>query len=117
MKLSSVATDILGVSGRAILDALVAGQTDPEALAGLARMSLRKKAAQLTVALTGRITAHHAFLVRLHLQVIDQLAANIAEITTQIIEAVAVPADPGPAPNHSRFQRPGRGHRARRNRR
>jgi len=117
IKLSSVATDILGVSGRAILDALVAGQTDPQALARLARMSLRRKTQQLTVALTARFTPHHAFLVRLHLQVIDQLAANIAEITTQIIEAVAVPADPGPAPNHSRFQRPGRGLRARRNRR
>ncbi len=88
IKLSSVATDILGVSGRAILDALVAGQSDPEALAGLARMSLRKKTAQLTVALTGRFTAHHAFLVRLHQQVIDQLAANIAEISTRIAEAV-----------------------------
>ena len=88
IKLSSVATDILGVSGRAILDTLVTGQTDPQALAGLAKMSLRKKTAQLTVALTGRFTAHHAFLVRLHLQVIDQLAANIAEITAHITEAV-----------------------------
>jgi len=88
IKLSSVATDILGVSGRAILDALVAGQTDPQALAGLARMSLRRKTQQLTVALTARFTPHHAFLVRLHLQVIDQLAANIAEITAHINEAV-----------------------------
>jgi transposase len=88
IKLSSVATDILGVSGRAILDALVAGQTDPDALAGLAKMSLRRKAAQLAVALTGRFTAHHAFLVGLHLQVIDQLAANIVEITARITEAV-----------------------------
>jgi len=88
MKLSSVATDILGVSGRAILDALVAGQTDPATLAGLARMSLRKKTAQLTVALAGRFTPHHAFLVRLHLQVIDQLAANIDEISAQISAAI-----------------------------
>jgi len=88
LKLSSVATDILGVSGRAILEALVAGQTDPQALAGLARMSLRRKTQQLTVALTARFTTHHAFLVRLHLHVVDQLAANIAEITARITEAV-----------------------------
>jgi len=89
MKLSSVATDILGVSGRAILDALLAGQTDPKALASLARMSLRNKTAQLVAALDGRFTDHHAFLVRLHLQVIDQLAANIAQLDTRIDQAVA----------------------------
>jgi transposase len=76
------------VSGRAILDALVAGQTDPEALAGLARMSLRRRTAELTLAPAGRFTAQLAFLVRLHLRVIDQLAANIAEITAHITEAV-----------------------------
>ena len=89
IKLSSVATDILGVSGRAILDALVAGTTDPEALASLARMSLRNKRAQLVVALDGRFSDHHAFLVRMHLRVIDQLAANIAELTHRIDDAVA----------------------------
>jgi transposase len=89
IKLSSVATDILGVSGRAILEALVAGQTDPQVLASLARMSLRNKTAQLLLALDGRFTDHHAFLVRLHLHVIDQLAANIAELGARIDDLVS----------------------------
>jgi len=84
IKLSSVATDILGVSGRAMLDALVDGQRDPAVLADMARMSLRKKTAQLTLALRGRFTDHHGFLVRLHLQVIDGLAAAIQELTRRI---------------------------------
>jgi transposase len=84
IKLSSVASDILGVSGRAILDALVAGERDPRVLAALARMSLRNKTEQLTAALVGRFTEHHAFMVRLHLQLIDQLAAGIAELTARI---------------------------------
>jgi transposase len=62
IKLSSVATDIFGVSGRAMLEALVAGQRDPEALAGLARGRLRAKHAALVAALTGRFDAHHAFV-------------------------------------------------------
>ena len=93
IKLSSVATDILGVSGRAMLEALVSGQNDPVALAALARMSLRNKTNQLTAALTGRFTNHHAFLVRLHLQVIDQLAASVAQLTERI-EAVIEPYRP-----------------------
>lgn len=93
IKLSSVATDILGVSGRAMLNAMVGGQKDPEVLANLARMSLRNKTSQLTAALTGQFTDHHAFLVRLHLQVIDQLAAAVAELTEQI-ETVIEPLRP-----------------------
>lgn len=93
IKLSSVATDILGVSGRAMLNAMVGGQKDPVVLANLARMSLRNKTSQLTAALTGRFTDHHAFLVRLHLQVIDQLAAAVAELTEQI-ETVIAPLRP-----------------------
>ena len=88
IKLSSVATDILGVSGRAMLDALVAGQRDPAVLAGLARMSLRNKTEQLTQALRGRFTDHHAFLVRLHLQVIDGLAQAVEELTARITTAL-----------------------------
>jgi len=88
IKLSSVATDILGVSGRAMLDALVDGQTDPVVLAKLARMSLRNKTDQLAAALTGRFSDHHAFLVRLHLQVIDQLAAHVAELTERIDKVI-----------------------------
>jgi hypothetical protein len=63
IKLASVATDVLGVSGRAMLKALVAGTTDPNTLADLARGALRKKLPALRQALAGRFRAHHGFLV------------------------------------------------------
>ena len=63
LKLSSVASDVLGVSGRAMLAALVAGNRDPVALAELARGALRAKIPALREALTGRFSAHHALLV------------------------------------------------------
>lgn len=71
IKLSSVATDILGVSGRAMLEALVAGQDDPEKMAELARGTLRKKIPDLKRALQGHVTAHHQFLLS---QLLDHLA-------------------------------------------
>ena len=86
IKLSSVATDILGVSGRAMLNALVAGERDAAVLASMARMSLRNKTAALTEALRGRFSEHHAFLVKLHLQVIDQLAEAVDALTTRITQ-------------------------------
>jgi transposase len=93
IKLSSVATDILGVSGRSMLDALVAGERDPQVLAAMARMSLRNKTAALTEALRGRFSDHHAFLVKLHLQVIDQLADTVDAPTTRITQVTtAVPS-------------------------
>ena len=63
IKLTSVATDVLGVSGRAMVEALVAGTTDPMVLAELARGKLRKKLPELRRALQGRFRRHHAFLV------------------------------------------------------
>src|SRR5258708_7216357 len=72
IKLSAVATDIVGVSGRLMLEALIAGNTDPAAMADLARYRLRAKIPQLTEALAGRFTAHHAFLTRMHLDLIDR---------------------------------------------
>ncbi len=84
IKLSSVASDILGVSGKAMLEALVAGERDPHLLAGLARMSLRNKTDQLAAALTGRFTDHHAFMVGLHLKLIEQLTAGITDLTHRI---------------------------------
>jgi hypothetical protein len=60
-----VATDILGVSGRAMLEALIAGQRDPKLLAELARGRLRVKHAALVQALTGRFDDHHAVLARM----------------------------------------------------
>jgi transposase len=67
IKLSSVASEILGVSGRAMLEALIDGQRDPAQLAELAKRRLRSKIPALTEALTGRFSAHHAFLARMHL--------------------------------------------------
>ena len=84
IKLTSVATDISGVSGRAMLEALIGGQRDPAALADLAKARLRVKIPALTEALTGRFTEHHAFLARLHLNLIDSHTAMINELTTRI---------------------------------
>ena len=84
IKLSSVASDLSGVSGRAMLDALIAGQRDPAALADLAKRRLRSKIPQLTEALTGRFNEHHAFLAKLHLNLIDQHTHAIEELTARI---------------------------------
>jgi transposase len=71
IKLGSVASDILGVSGRAMLDALVAGQTDAAALAELAVGRLRSKKSELVQALQGFVKPHHRLLLRTHLALID----------------------------------------------
>lgn len=84
IKLSAVASDITGVSGRAMLEALIAGQRDPAALAELAKRRLRSKIPALTEALTGRFGEHHAFLTRLHLDLIDQHTHAIDELTARI---------------------------------
>jgi transposase len=88
IKLSSVASDITGVSGRAMLEALISGQRDPAALADLAKRRLRSKIPQLTEALTGRFSDHHAFLTRIHLDLIDHHTRAIAELTARIEEAI-----------------------------
>jgi hypothetical protein len=62
VKLSVVATDIFGVSGRAMIDALIAGERDPQTLANLARRRMRSKLDALAQALTGHFDDHHAFL-------------------------------------------------------
>jgi transposase len=84
IKLSAVASDILGVSGRAMLEALIAGDRDPVGLADLAKRRLRSKIPALTEALTGRFTEHHAFLARVHLDLIDRHTAAIAQLTERI---------------------------------
>ena len=84
IKLSSVAADITGVSGRAMLEALAGGQHDPAALADLARRRLRSKIPQLSEALTGRFTQHHAFLTRVHLDLIDHHTRAIDDVTARI---------------------------------
>jgi len=84
IKLASVATDVLGVSGRAMLDALVGGTTDPDALADLARGALRKKLPALRQALSGRFRAHHAFLLSQILAHIDYVEEAIEAISQQV---------------------------------
>src|SRR4051794_9106905 len=73
IKLGSVATDVLGVSGRMMLRSLIAGEADPARLADLAQGKLRKKRPALEQALLGRVTEHHRFLLRLHLDHYEQL--------------------------------------------
>jgi transposase len=84
IKLSSVASDIMGVSGRLMLQALINGQGDPAVLADLAKRRLRSKIPALTEALTGRFTEHHAFLAGVHLDLIDRHTEAIEEITARI---------------------------------
>jgi transposase len=84
IKLSSVASDITGVSGRAMLEALIEGNRDPVALADLAKRRMRSKIPELTEALTGRFSAHHAFLVRMHLDLIDNYSGALKELTERI---------------------------------
>ena len=84
IKLSSVASDITGVSGRLMLQALIDGQRDPAALADLAKRRLRVKIPELTEALTGRFSEHHAFLARMYLEVIDQRTRQIEELNARI---------------------------------
>jgi transposase len=86
IKLSSVATDILGVSGRAMLAALIGGERDPLVLAQLAKARMRSKIPQLMQALIGNFGEHHAFLCRLHLQRIDELTAAIGQLSARIEE-------------------------------
>jgi transposase len=84
IKLSSVASDITGVSGRAMLEALIKGERDPAGLADLAKRRLRAKIPQLTEALTGRFAEHHGFLARIHLDLIDNHTRAIEELTARI---------------------------------
>jgi transposase len=89
IKLASVATDVLGVSGRAMLEALIGGTTDPDVLAELARGRLRAKLPALRQALAGRFRPHHAFLVTQLLAHLDHLDELIATISGQVDEVIA----------------------------
>ena len=89
IKLSSVATDIMGQSSRAMLEALIEGKTDPAELADLAKRRLRSKIPALTEALTGRFTAHHGYLIRMHLNLIDSYTTALRDLDTKIIDALS----------------------------
>ena len=93
IKLGTVATDITGVSGRAILEALVKGERDPTALAALAKGRLRKKLAALRDAVTGHVTDHHRFLLRRLLSELRFLNEEIEAFNIRIEEATR-PFDP-----------------------
>jgi transposase len=96
IKLSSVATDIMGKSGRAMIGALIAGERDPQVLAGLARGRMRVKHAALVQALTGRFDAHHAELAAILLGQYDALTVQIDALTTRIESLIAaIPAARG----------------------
>jgi transposase len=101
IKLSSVASEIMGVSGRAMIEALIAGERNPYVLAGLAKGQLRKKHDRLVEALTGRFDDHHAELARMLLDQIDGLSAKIDALTLRTdqliaeIPAARAPIDPG----------------------
>jgi transposase len=84
IKLSSVATDVLGVSGRAMLERMIAGETEPAVMAQQARGRLRRKLPELEQALRGRMTEHHRFLLRLLLDDLTGREALVARLTERI---------------------------------
>jgi transposase len=84
IKLSVVASDIFGLSGRDMLAALVAGQRDPKVLAQMARRSMRAKIGLLEEAFTGHFTDHHAFLLQRMLARVDAITNDIAALETKI---------------------------------
>ena len=102
IKLSAVATDITGVSGRAMIEALIAGQRDPKVLAKLARGRMKTKHSALVAALDGRFDDHHGELARMLLDQIDALSTQIDALSTRIDELLAAmpdaqPVDPPPS--------------------
>jgi len=88
LKLTQVMSDIVGVSGRAILHALIDGETDPGRLADLTRGRLKAPRADLLDALHGRVTAHHRFMIKLHLTQIDALETAVETIEARIGDAL-----------------------------
>jgi transposase len=89
IKLTAVLADITGVSGRAILHALVAGERQPERLADLANERVKASRADLLAALHGRVTAHHRFMLKLHLTQIEALETAVREVEARLGEALA----------------------------
>jgi transposase len=88
LKLTQVMSDIVGASGRAILKALIAGETDPSRLADLTRGRLKATRAELLDALHGRVTDHHRFMIQLHLTQVDALESAVASIEARIGDAL-----------------------------
>ena len=93
IKLSVVASDIFGVSGRAMMAALIAGERDPMVLAQMARTRMRKKIPQLRRRSSGRFSEHHAFLLAQMLARVDAINADIAAVEDRIEDQIAPFAD------------------------
>ena len=92
IKLSSVATDVLGVSGRDMIRALIAGEQDPARVADLARRRLRNKLPELTAALEGTVDDHHRFLLQMYYEHLTHLEAMIKQFEGRIDEMLQEPA-------------------------
>ena len=90
IKLSDSVSDLMGVSSRAMLAALIHGERDPQKLAELAKGVMRKRIPELVEALTGRFQEHHAFICSMHLERIDSLTRWVDELTSRI-DGVMVP--------------------------
>ncbi len=89
IKLTSVISDIIGMSGRRILKAMIAGETNPTKLAELGSKRLKCPRAELTAALDGRVTEHHRFLIAHHLSLIEELERHIAAFDARIEKLLA----------------------------
>jgi transposase len=103
IKLGSAISDILGVSGRAIIVALIGGETNPVKLADMADRRVKASREELCEALRGRVTDHHRFLLQLHLKQIDAIEAAIARIDRQVEAVIAridAEVEAGQAPFH-----------------
>lgn len=84
IKLDSVIANVVGLSGRRMIEAIIGGETDPNALAALAHRRLKASSTELEAALRGRITEHHRFMLRLHLDHLDALDAAISRIDQEV---------------------------------
>ena len=84
IKLDSVISDIMGLSGRKMVEALIAGASDPEQLAALAHRRIKASPEELREALRGRVTRHHRFLLSVHLQQIDAIDKVIGDIDAEV---------------------------------
>jgi transposase len=88
LKLTSVISDVLGMSGRAMIEAIIDGERDPERLADLSQGRLKAKRPAVVAALQGRVTPHHCFLLRLHLTQIDALEEAVGKVEARLGEAL-----------------------------
>lgn len=91
VKLGSVVSNVMAVTGRAILEAMIAGEDEPTVLAGLAKGSLRGKRRELAEAVPGLMRDHHRFVLRRHLDLIDELTRQIERIEAPIVAETSGP--------------------------